>query len=50
MILLVFSNVKIAMQRNTRGLDPFKAMMPANDSTVAGDFNNQKLVSNGISS
>lgn len=32
------------------GSGHFKAMMPANDSTVAGDFNNRKLVANGVSS
>ncbi len=32
------------------GSGHFKAMLPANDSTVAGDFNNKKLVANGISS
>jgi predicted CXXCH cytochrome family protein len=32
------------------GSGHFKAMMPASDSTVSGDFNNQKLVANGITS
>ncbi len=32
------------------GSGHFKAMMPANDSTVAGDFNDRKLMANGVSS
>jgi predicted CXXCH cytochrome family protein len=32
------------------GSGHFKAMMPATDSTVSGDFNNQKLTADGMSS
>ena len=32
------------------GSGHFKAMLPANDSTVSGDFNNQKLVASGVTS
>ena len=30
--------------------DHFKAMMPANDSTISGNFNNQTLTANGVTS
>jgi hypothetical protein len=32
------------------GSGHFKAMMPANDSSVSGDFNNKTLVAEGVSS
>jgi len=32
------------------GSGHFKAMMPATDSTVSGDFNNQKLAADGVTS
>src|SRR5580693_4878694 len=43
-------NCHSAEYNSWAGSGHFKAMMPANDSTVAGDFNDQKLVANGVTS